>query len=62
MLETPGDILNGATLSRADLADRAGRPHALVDCTLAEADLGGLDLAGWRFEKCDLRRCDPARC
>lgn len=33
-------------------------PSHLIDCDLEEADLAGLDLPGWTFERCNLRRAD----
>ncbi len=49
-----------ATLSRADIMDlpRSGGAVHFVECDLDEADLCDLDLAGWRFERCSLRRTD----
>ncbi|MCW1430547.1 pentapeptide repeat-containing protein [Novosphingobium sp. JCM 18896] len=49
------------TLARADIERLAGRPQILIDCDLEEADLSGLDLAGWRFERCNVRRADLSR-
>ncbi len=47
------------TLSRRDIAALAGGlPHHLIDCDLDEADLSGLDLSRWIFERCQLRRTD----
>ena len=52
----------GATLARSDIARLIGRtPRTLIDCDLEEADLSGLDLTRWRFERCNLRRSDLAR-
>lgn len=50
--------LHEHTLSRAEVAAMAatGQPHALIDCDLEEADLSKLDLCGWVFERCNLRR------
>ncbi len=51
--------LTGRTLTRSDLIPLAGGPpQVLVDCDLEEADLSGLDLTGWRFERCNLRKAD----
>ena len=51
--------LSGRPLTRSDLAPLAGAaPQVLVDCDLEEADLSGLDLTGWRFERCNLRKAD----
>lgn len=30
----------------------------MTDCDLEEADRLGLDLAGWRLERCNLRNAD----
>ena len=44
--------LCGRTLARSDLASLAGgAPQVVTDCDLEEADLSGLDLSGWRFER-----------
>jgi len=49
----------GATLARSDIESLIGSaPRTLVDCDLEEADLSGLDLTRWRFERCNLRRSD----
>lgn len=56
-------VVEGVTLARADvvaLMPGAGAIH-LVDCDLDAADLTDLDLAGWRFERCSLRRSDMAK-
>jgi fluoroquinolone resistance protein len=56
--------IEGATLARADieaLSGAGGRAVHLVDCDLDEAELAGLDLAGWRFERCSLRRADMSK-
>ena len=51
--------LSGRTLARSDLASLAGGASQVVtDCDLQEADLSGLDLTGWRFERCNLRKAD----
>lgn len=53
--------LVGRTLGRADLAPLcAGPTQVVIDCYLEEADLSGLDLTRWRFERCNLRRSDFA--
>lgn len=51
--------LQSATLTRADI-DRltGGFPAHLIECDLEEADLSGLDLSHWRFERCNLRHAD----
>lgn len=49
--------LTGRSLARADIAPLAGgAPQVVTDCDLEEADLSGLDLTGWRFERCNLRK------
>lgn len=53
--------LRGKTLGRSDLARLAGTPQSLIDCDLDEVDLSGLDLTGWHFERCSLRRGDLGR-
>ena len=51
----------GATLARSDIERLIGKvPRTLIDCDLEEADLSGLDLTRWRFERCNLRRSDLA--
>ncbi len=51
----------GATLARSDIERLIGKgPRTLIDCDLDEADLSGLDLTRWRFERCNLRRSDLA--
>ncbi|HEX7871324.1 MAG TPA: pentapeptide repeat-containing protein [Sphingobium sp.] len=52
--------LLGQSLSRAEVARLAepGRPLHLVDCTLEGVDLSSLDLSGWIWERCDVRRVD----
>ena len=51
--------LSGRMLARSDLASLAGgAPQVVVDCDLEEADVAGLDLTGWRFERCNLRKAD----
>jgi uncharacterized protein YjbI with pentapeptide repeats len=55
--------VEGAALARADimaLVAGSGAAH-LFDCDLDEADLADLDLAGWRFERCSLRRADMTK-
>ena len=53
--------LVGRTLGRADIESLArGAPQLLTDCDLEEADLSGLNLAQWRFERCNLRRSNLA--
>lgn len=51
--------ITGQTLGRADIAKLCGEtPAHLVECELEEANLSGLDLSGWTFERCALRRAD----
>lgn len=51
----------GRVLARPELERlQGGDPYTLIDCDLAEADLSGLDLSRWRFERCNLRRTDFA--
>ena len=52
----------GETLDRAAVAALAasGAPVHLIDCDLEGADLSDLDLTGWQFERCNLRRTDLA--
>jgi uncharacterized protein YjbI with pentapeptide repeats len=53
--------ISGTTLSRSDVERLIGSaPRTLVDCDLEEANLSGLDLTRWRFERCNLRRSDFA--
>ena len=48
-----------ATLARSDIERLIGKvPRTLIDCDLEEADISGLDLTHWRFERCNLRRSD----
>lgn len=55
--------IRDSRLRRPELA-ALGAPHRLIGCDLEEADLSGLDLSGWVFEQCDLRRARlaGARC
>lgn len=48
-------------LSRTGLERLGAGPRTLIDCDLEEADLSGLDLSGWKFERCNLRRVDISR-
>jgi uncharacterized protein YjbI with pentapeptide repeats len=55
---------DGLTLARADIvALTAGDNPGGASCRLrsGRADLSDLDLAGWRFERCTLRRASLAR-
>ena len=46
---------------RPDLAALAGRVVHLVDCDLNGADLSGLDMAGWWFQRCQMREARAIR-
>ena len=48
-------VLKQLSLSRSGVKALAGKPHTVVECELVGADLSGLDLSQWSFEKCDLR-------
>lgn len=48
-------IVRDQTLTRDDIAAFKGAV-ALIDCDLEEVDLSQLDLTGWRFERCIVRR------
>ncbi|WP_375197906.1 pentapeptide repeat-containing protein [Sphingobium sp.] len=50
--------LRDRTLTRADIAPLTGSLQKLVGCNLEEAELSGLDLTGWTFEQCTMRRAD----
>lgn len=54
-------VVRGRTLDRTDIERMAGLPRTLIDCDLEEADLSGLDLSHWRFERCNLRHTDVSR-
>ncbi|MDE1915279.1 MAG: pentapeptide repeat-containing protein [Sphingomonadales bacterium] len=58
----PTRTIEGATLARAEIATLIAKAEGgalrLVDSILDEADLSDLDLAGWHFERCSLRRTD----
>jgi len=51
----------GAPLTRADIEGLLALPRHLIDCDLEDANLSGLELTGWRFERCSLRRTDFSR-
>ncbi len=53
--------VRGRTLTRGEIEGMASFPQTLVDCDLEEADLSGLDLSHWKFERCNLRRVDASR-
>ena len=59
---TYAQTVTGQTLDHAALAAliaaAGGAPVHLAECDLDEAELGSLDLAGWFFERCTLRRTD----
>jgi len=58
MVDTsPAFTLTDRLVARADLAGAAGPGH-LLGCDLDEADFSGLDLTGWVFERCTLRRIE----
>ncbi|WP_029624700.1 pentapeptide repeat-containing protein [Sphingomonas sp. KC8] len=50
--------IRAKTLSRSDveILSIAGSPSEIVDCDLEEADLSDLNLTGWTFERCNMRR------
>lgn len=51
--------ITGQTLSHADIATLcSAQPSHLIDCDMEEANLSGLDLSGWTFERCALRHAD----
>lgn len=47
-------------LGRADVGRLLASPSPsyLIDCDLEEADLKGLHLSRWKFERCNMRRAD----
>lgn len=51
---------NGGSLSRADITALAAEklPIGLFTCNLEEADLSNVDMTGWRFEDCILKRAN----
>lgn len=49
-------MLKQLTLSRSEVEALAGKSHTVVECELIGADLSGLDLSRWSFERCDLRQ------
>lgn len=53
-----GPTFSVRVLSCADVTSIASSatPVRLVDCDLVEAQLEGLDLIGWQFARCDMRR------
>ncbi|MEP2493570.1 MAG: pentapeptide repeat-containing protein, partial [Parasphingorhabdus sp.] len=54
------DRIREQVLSRDDILRLASKsqPACLVDCDLEDADLADVDLIGWEFERCNLRRVD----
>lgn len=59
MMERPEPQTSGppdGPCTVAEVVERAGRgPTVLVGADLEEADFRGLDLCGWRFERCGFR-------
>lgn len=53
--------VRGKALTRGDLERMLAVPQTLIECNLEEADLSGLDLSHWKFERCNLRRADVSR-
>ena len=53
-----GNTAQDRALDRAAVQALGQAPRALIDCDLEEADLSRLDLSGWTFERCNLRRTD----
>lgn len=51
----PEREIRNQALTRADLESLTGA-FILVDCDLEEADLSGLAMMDWRFERCQIRR------
>lgn len=51
-------MIEGGTPGRAELASFAaqGKPVHLIECDFEETDLSNLDMSGWRFEDCVLKR------
>ena len=65
LAKTVSKTIEGITLARADVVALSstvgtGSVHA-VNCDFNETDLSDLDLVGWRFERCSLRRADLAK-
>jgi fluoroquinolone resistance protein len=60
MTSAASSPLAGQTLVRSDLERLSGPagPHHLVDCDIDGADLSGLDLSHWTFDRCTVRRSD----
>jgi uncharacterized protein YjbI with pentapeptide repeats len=56
-------VIDGKSLTRADIEPLVARrlPVHLIDCDLEQADLSKLDLTGWTFERCTIRRTDFSR-
>ena len=53
----PAFTLADQPVTRSDLAGATGPGH-LIGCDLNEAELSKLDLTGWVFERCTLRRTE----
>jgi fluoroquinolone resistance protein len=55
---TPFMTIAGSSLSRGEIVQLASskQPVFLRDCDLTEIDLSNLDMTGWRFEECILKR------
>lgn len=60
MTDALSSLVSGETLTRDAIAQLAASatPVHLLDCDLDEADASRLNLSGWRFERCSLRRTD----
>ncbi len=54
-------LIEGGAPTRAALAALAGTLVHLCDCDLNEADLSGLDMSGWWFQRCGLREAKVIR-
>jgi len=53
---------SGRRLACSNLASLAGgAPQVVTNCDLEGADLSGLELTGWRFQRCNLRKADCSR-
>lgn len=52
--------IDGGSPSRSDIAAlaAAGRPICLLNCAMEEVDLSNIDMTGWRFEACVLKRAN----
>lgn len=45
-------------LTKEGIRNLLGSPQHLVDCDIEEGDLSELDMSGWIFERCNLRRAN----